>query len=254
MDPYLRDAIALIVYENNHSDDETRFFDTFFKQDSIRREIEPYECLNTEQALKRTKQGTHQARERDDPDIAALTAEPGDEEGRVRPGARTTARNKKIQCDLMKRVLDSRRVFFHSKLIAVLDPETEALEEFAEVMASEDDSALRRILGLDTITPNASYKAPNMARLGPVYEDRTRQRMLKKYEHQLRHFRRIVHSRVDVYGNVQERVEYSGKKFDGPHGKKDDIVSSGNQLIYTMSLVAVLDYFSGTRAHIRMGK
>jgi hypothetical protein len=256
MDPYLKHAVALIVYENNHADSETHSFETFFAREDIKAQIRPFETLNTEKALKtlgKPSQIGRRVRETDDPLVSALTAAPADQEGRVRPGARTTKKNKPIACDLLKRCTDARKLFFHARLLAVLSPENEELEEFAEVLAGEDETELRRLLGLDQ-GGSAGGAMPTLRdRLGPTYESRTRQRMLKTFEHQLRNFRAIVHERVDPYGETKRHIEYSGKKFDGPHFKKDDLVSSTIQLVYTMSLVCILDAFRGVRVLIGMG-
>ena len=193
------------------------------------------------------------------PDVA-----PADMHGVQKRGARTTPTMKPLMCDLLRRLLHDGRIVLHRHMVALVSPTVETLEAFLDRTAGHagaaEISAVLARAGVSTAgtteemlrrlatAPRGSAGADVMASMAQAHRDA----VIEMLMNQFRGFREHHDLEVRRDGRVDETIYLTGKRRQGPHEKKDDLVSSPALLVYSILCVAELAPLAHIRRSLRM--
>jgi hypothetical protein len=285
MDPKLARARALVVIENNHSDWVTDNFyraleplirDTGDMADIIHDDrVVGVALLDLDHALKEYHRaggsGTSSgqaARARGEAQSARQQmaragllphAAPGDQYGVQKRGARTTATMKPLMCDLLRSLLHEGRLVVHAQFVAIVSPTPETLETFLDRIATTTaahDAGLLLARGGDGTAPASVQDMVTRVTPGSELERRFfqdyRERMLAMLAAQFRGFREWHDIVTRRDGRVDESIDLTGKRRDGAHAKKDDLVMAASLLVYSIALVYTLPTLARHREELGM--
>lgn len=263
----LETAQAMVLIENNHSDWLT---DNFYRllEHAVDSASGPgrrgtIAVLDLEQALHEAAATTGQTRARRARGEAGSVREriarlavlpnvaPGDRHGIIRRGARTTPEMKPLMCDLLRRMLHEGRVVVHEEFVALVSPTPERFERFLDrLIATTDAQAVGALLTRSGVA--AGQAMATGSELERRFFHGQREEMLQTLAAQFRGFREHhdVVTRRD--GRIDESIELTGKRREGPHRKKDDLVMAMALLVYSAACVATLPTLAREKQLLRM--
>jgi len=242
IDVRLRSVPALIAMENDHAD--TAVAQTLKSLKAQPAELlGVWEAVHTERGIeacrKRGRNGKSISRPQLGLNQAFLASRPADSEGRTRPGSYTGA-NKPTMCELLGRVLEQRRLYFHKHMVAAAGPDEEQYEAFQQHLMDEGELELQAML---RVTPAGRQERTPVFATRFIEQERAAIRT--QFFHEFREFRYIetVKQGRDS-GTLLRWARYTGKEQDGPHNKRDDLVMAAAQAVFTVACVANLESFA----------